>query len=185
MVFVEWLAVIFNLVYLFYARKKRQAAWLFGGLGSLCYIFINYNYHLYQDMLLQVFYVAAAVMGWISWKSQNGNYHKTKFLSVRQLTFCLLLGIILSLLSGFLFYRWQAGWAYWDSAVTVWSLIATGLTIRHFIENWPLWIIINLTASGMYFQKELLLTSLLYLIFTDMAIEGWIIWKKQNAPHAA
>jgi len=183
MVFVEWLAVLFNLVYLYYAIKKMQAAWFFGGIGSICYIIINFNYDLYQDMLLQVFYVAAAVMGWISWKSPKGNYHKIKFLTARQRIFLLLLGITLTLLFGCLFYRWQAGWAYWDAAVTVWSLIATGLTIYLYMENWLLWIIINLTAAGMYFQKELLLTSLLYLIFTDMAIEGWIMWKKQNPSH--
>lgn len=182
MLFIEWLAVIFNLVYLFYARKKKQIAWFFGGLGALSYTIINYHYNLYQDMLLQGLYVAAAVMGWIKWETADKKHHKTKMLTGKQMVGILLLGIVLTLLSGNLFYRWQANWAYWDAAVTIWSLIATGLTIGHYIENWPLWIVINLTAASMYFQKELLLTSLLYLIFTDMAIEGWMMWRKQTLP---
>ena len=176
---LEWIAVVFNLGYLYYARKQQRTGWIFGGLGSLLYILINFEAALYQDMLLQLIYVLAAVWGWVKWGSSQQNDIYSRKLNDKQKLSIALIGIIFPLVLGFLLTPLQAGFAYWDSTVTIWSLMATGLTIYRFIENWPLWIIINLGIAGMYYQKCLFPTTILYLIYTDLAIEGWILWKSK------
>ena len=66
-----------------------------------------------------------------------------------------------------------------DSFTTCFSIIATFLVVKKILENWIYWIIIDLVSIYIYFSRDLHLTSLLFLVYTVIAIIGYFNWKKK------
>ena len=68
--------------------------------------------------------------------------------------------------------------AYLDAFTTIFAIIATFMVVKKRLENWLIWIVVDLVASGMYFYKELYFTALLFFTYTIIAIVGYFKWKK-------
>ena len=66
-----------------------------------------------------------------------------------------------------------------DSFTTVFSVIATYMVTKKVLENWLYWIVIDIVSVYLYFSRDLQLTSLLFVIYTIVAIFGYFSWKKK------
>lgn len=71
----------------------------------------------------------------------------------------------------------DADYPFPDAFTTVASLVAQYLLARKKIENWIIWIIVDLVAINIYFLKELYFTSGLYLVFLILCVIGWKKWR--------
>lgn len=147
------------------------------------YIFIFYQAKLYSDSFLQVIYVFFQFYGWWHWL--HGGRERTSApvtrLSPRALVGYLVAGILGSLLWGFGMARFtDAALPYPDAFVVVFSLIAQWLLARKVLESWYFWIAVDVLAIGVYFLKQLYLTSGLYAVFLVLAIFGLLAWKKEQ-----
>jgi nicotinamide mononucleotide transporter len=69
--------------------------------------------------------------------------------------------------------------AYLDALVASISLIANLLLARKVIDNWPLWMFVDVFYVGLFIYKELYLTAGLYVVFFFMATTGLIQWRKE------
>ena len=80
---------------------------------------------------------------------------------------------------GYLFsvYTDQAN-PYVDASTTVFSLVATFMVTKKVLENWVYWIIIDAVSVYLYFSRDLHLTAVLFVIFTLLAITGYVSWNK-------
>ena len=67
---------------------------------------------------------------------------------------------------------------YWDSTTTVLSFVAMWMTARKYVENWPVWLVVNVIATGMYLVKGIEFYALLYAIYLGMAVMGWRAWRQ-------
>jgi nicotinamide mononucleotide transporter len=65
-----------------------------------------------------------------------------------------------------------------DSFTTALSITATWMLARKLIEHWILWVIVDGLSAGLYFYKELYPTAILFVIYTMMALAGWLQWRK-------
>lgn len=188
---LEWIAVITGLLYVIFAARKNQICWFFASISSSLYVYICIDYQLYIESGLQLFYVATAILGWISWRktaiskddihdntTQNG-ISDIKLWSLNNHLLNILISGILSFCLGFIFdtYTDQAN-PYIDAFTTIFSLAATFMVVQKVLENWIYWIVIDIVGIYLYFQRGLQLSSVLYLIFTIIAITGFINWKK-------
>ena len=83
------------------------------------------------------------------------------------------------------FFSTPASFPYLDAFTTVMSFVAQILMTFRRIENWILWIAVDVIGIGLYYQKEVFLVSLLYVIFLGLATKGLMNWikeyKKQHA----
>lgn len=179
--YLEWMAVLTGLLYVLLATGEDVWCWPFGILSSAIYIYINLGGHLYQDAILQSYYVLAGLYGWWAWSRPQAavtTLHVHRLPLARHLPW-FATGVVLTLLCGYLFSKVGNSYPYVDAAVTVFSFIATYLTARKVLENWLYWIVIDLVAAPMYYLKELRLTTGLYLFFAVVAYYGYRQWKKQ------
>lgn len=178
--FIEITAVVLSLLYVWLAAKENKWCWLFGGIGSAIYVYINFTSHLYYDTLLQLYYVLVAVYGLLHWNKTNTKSQvEVKPISKQNLVFVLALSAIATYFLG----EWSKAHiaqntSHLDAGVTVFSLVATWLTARKILESWLLWIAIDIAATFMYYLKGLHATTLLYILFTIMAVYGYFKWKK-------
>ena len=68
---------------------------------------------------------------------------------------------------------------YWDAFTTALSIVATWMLARKKVEHWILWIVVDSVSLGLYFIKGLYPTTFLFLVYTLLAIAGFISWNKE------
>ena len=91
----------------------------------------------------------------------------------------LILGVLLTPVFGYYLDSFtDSDVPYYDGATTVFSFIATWMMTRKIIQNWLLWIVVDIASAGLYLYKGLYLTALLFVLYTLMAVYGYLEWKK-------
>ena len=153
-------------------------------VASVLYVWLFYASKLYGEAAVNAFFAVAAVWGWWQWlrghRTQSGAPLTIARLDRR--------GIVTSAVSwGILWIACalllraitdsDVPWA--DGFVTAGSVLGTVLLGRKFIENWPLWLMVNAASIALFVYKGLHLTVVLYVIFFLLAIWGWIGWTKR------
>ena len=182
-IYIEYLAVVLGIVYVLLAAHGWVWCWPAGILSSLLYIWINTEHQLYQDAILQSYYVIAGIYGWWHWQRQKDALNSITRLSLSQHLFWLITGAVLVPLFGYGFAQLGNALSYLDASVMVFSFIATWLTARKVLESWMYWIAIDLIAAVMYGLKGLQPTVFLYVIYALVAVYGFYSWRKIMVQH--
>jgi len=183
--FIEILGTISSLIYLYLSIKKNILCWLFGIIASGLYVYIFLLSGFYADMGLNVYYVFISIYGWINWskndKQRNGNNVGFTVNRLNKKLSLILFFVFLIIFAGIVFILvnyTDSQIPYWDAFTTAGSIIATWMLARKILEQWIIWIIVDLVSLGLYIYKDLYATSLLFLVYTIMAVARFIAWKK-------
>ena len=179
---IEWIAIITALIYVVLAAKENVWCWIFGIVSAGIYIYLNYSIKLYLDAWLSLYYVLIGFYGWYAWIKGKTNKNSGSVLHqmrISGLGISILVGIAGTLILGKLAHdHTDSPVPYFDAALTSFSLVATYLTTRKVLENWIFWIIIDAAYVVIYWLRELPSTSMLNLIYTFLAIYGFLKWRK-------
>ena len=186
--YVELIGTLFGLVSVYFASKANILTWPTGIVNEIFLFILFFQVQLYADMFLQVYFFIVTLYGWYNWKTNT----KEKIISEINFRNKLRLAaaiIIISLLSGFLFanihfylpniFKVKAAYPFIDSFIMVSSIIATVLLASKKVENWYLWIAVDIVCVGLYFKKGVYFLSLEYFIFLGLASYGLYNWRKQ------
>ena len=176
---LETLGIITSLICIWLNTQQSIWGWFWAIISSGIYSIIFFRTHLFADMGLQFFFILLSIYGWFSWKF--GNENQTVLLvskiSTKLSFICSAFFLIFSLVSGYLLSKnSSASLPYLDSSLTAISLIATWMTARKYLENWLLWIFVNIAYVGMYLFKGLNGTAILYLFLIVLAMKGYKDW---------
>jgi nicotinamide mononucleotide transporter len=161
----------------------RENVWCFpvGLINVSISLFLFFEQKLYADALQQLVYIVLLTYGWFRWLHHVNK--KAPDVSISTASALLkYFGIWVAgsfTLGYFLSNYTDASTPWLDSAATVMSFIAQWMIARKKIENWLLWIIVNITYTGIYIYKELYLYAVLFTIYLILAIAGYFTWKKQ------
>jgi nicotinamide mononucleotide transporter len=180
--YIEIIASVLGIVGVILAIRQNIWNWPVGLLNVLLTLVVCFISKLYADVVLQVFYVVMTLYGWYYWIYGGEKKFELPVRKIRsrELIIMAVIGILGSWLTGFIFARYTpATYPYWDSVLMVWSLIATYAMAKKIIEQWIMWIIIDLAYIPLYFCKNLFAFAMLSLIFTILAFYGYFAWKKE------
>jgi nicotinamide mononucleotide transporter len=181
--YIELLGAILGIGYVIFSIRQNILTWPVGLLSSVLYVWIFFDSKLYADMGLQMYYMFISIYGWHEWL--KGNQDKTQEkLEVSRLS--LKLGLILTVISLVIFWMiWLILINYTDSQVPIADSLATSLSIvatwmlaRKILEHWLVWIFVDAFSIGLFIYKDLLPTVFLFVVYTIMAVVGFIAWKK-------
>lgn len=143
------------------------------------YLFQSENVRLYADALLQIIYLILLVYGWMVWNRSKNEKEEIRTVSILLAKKLVIIGVLSTIALGvFLSLYTNASLPYLDAALTIISLIAQWMIAKKMIENWLLWIVVNTIYIPLYVYKGLAFTSILYLLFLILAINGWYNWRK-------
>jgi nicotinamide mononucleotide transporter len=160
----------------------KENVWCFpvGLINVLVSLFLFYDQKLYADSLQQLVYVALLTYGWFQWlHGVNKNAIKISESSRHLLINCLLIWLSGTAILGFLLQRFTDASTPWpDSAATVLSFIAQWMIARKKVENWLLWMVVNVAYISIYIYKDLFLYALLFAVYLFLATAGYRSWKK-------
>jgi nicotinamide mononucleotide transporter len=184
---IELLGAIPGLIYVFLSIRQHILTWPFGLISSFFYIIVFFQAGVYAMMALQGYYVAVSIYGWHYWlksntEHQNGQIYVNQ-LGQRGIILVIMVSIILmALVYLLLTYYTDTNVPVSDSFTTSLSITGTFLLARKYIENWIIWIAVDLVTIGLCIGKGLWPTVILYFVYTIMAVLGLIKWNKQLIP---
>ena len=182
----EVAAALMGVAYVVLAAKESQWCWLFALLSTLIYTVLFWEGQLPMQALLNVYYIGMAVYGFWLWRTQltqtQGTQTQTLSISTwrwwQHVLFVVVGIVISSLLSLYLQKTGQSQSPVLDAYTTVFSVMNTWLMAKKVLENWLYWVVIDATATVLYFQTGYYATMLLFVLNTVMAVAGYVAWLK-------
>ena len=174
--------ISFLLALITVALNIRQVhwAWLFSILSSGLYALVFFDVRLYGDMGLQVVFILVSVWGWMQWLrgTSTDTVLQVTRLSDAERWWSALAGLILfALLTLFLRFYTDTDVPAADGLLTAGSLLGQVLLSRKKLENWTVWIIVDVLYVALYLYKNLMMTAILYAVFVVMAVHGARVWR--------
>jgi len=163
------------------AARNSALTWWATIAGCALFAVLCYQHQLYADVVLQLFFIAAAFWGLFSWRSAQA-------LTIRQLPSKYLLpyltaALLVAALYGALLHAWTDAYApFWDSMVLTLSVLAQLLLIRRYLQNWWCWLLVNSIAIPLYYHRGLELTAAFYALYWFNAAYGLWQWRQWLSP---
>lgn len=186
---IELIAVVLSLCTVWLNIRINAWAWPLAILSSLLYFELFWKHKLYGDAGLQVFFALIAGWGW--WQWLRGTVTAGEPLMVRNLDqrgrlMCLVLLACGWPATGlFLDHYTDTDVPWWDAFPTAASVLGQWLLGRKYVDNWPVWIAVNIVSVGLFAWKGLWLTAMLYMAFIAMAAFGWCEWARLRSHRQA
>lgn len=158
--------------------RQKHWAWLFSIVSSATYAMVFFDARLYGDMGLQFVFIGASIWGWRQWLcgAANGPLVVTRL--TRSGWIWSLSGwlAVFLLLSTFLDRFTDTDVPHADGFLTAGSLVGQLLLGKKKVENWLIWIVVDILYVGLYVYKGLMLTAVLYAVFVALAWTGLRAW---------
>ena len=177
----EVFAVILGMTYVILAAKESQWAWPFAFFSTLIYTILFWDGALISSSILNFYYMAMAIYGFILWKEdEEGARLSISTLALKQHILIIASGLVGSVVLGYLSETYLgARFAYLDAFVMVFSGIATWMMAKKVLDNWIYWIIIDSAAIVLYFKSGYLATIVLFVLYVVLAFYGYASWRKR------
>lgn len=184
----ELIAVITGIASVWFARKESILVYPVGLISVVLYVYICYSVQLYADAAINFYYTIVSVYGWYYWLKGGKNKHADAADTAAVINtlngnehFLYLSGTVIlgTALSIALDIYTDSNVPYWDGYTNAVFCTAMLLMARKKIENWIYWIIGDLVCIPLFFSKGLCLSSIQYIIFTVIAVAGYLSWRKK------
>ena len=188
---VTWLEVVafvLSIAMVLANLRVKVIGWPLAIAASLLYSLLFADSKLYGEAALQIFFVMVSCWGWWQWRrgtASDGRALTVHTLRPRQRIVVLLVTLAAWPLLALALMRLTDSDVPWlDALPTVASITGQLLLGRKLVENWPVWLAVNVFSVGLFAYKGLWLTSVLYAIFAVLSVWGWRAWRQQLGARA-
>ena len=185
---IELIGVLTGFICVWLAAINNIWNWPIAIISVAIYIYVFYNYQLYADMGLQVYFLITSIYGWYFWSKKSVAEIKIPVTAINKKQIIIsviitlivtpVLGYTLVSLSPILHYK-PAAYPYLDCFCTTCSLIAQVYLTRKILENWLIWIFVDAIYVGVYIAKHLQPTAILYAAYIPVALLGYLDWRRE------
>lgn len=181
MTHLEWIATLLGIACV--ALAALRSVWTFPtAIVSVTLIgIVVFEARLYSDALLQAFFVAANLYGWVRWRdsqAQAGEVVVERMHASARRRWMGGIALAALLWGGAMHAFTDASYPWWDAAIAATSVAAQLLMARRKLENWLLWIAVDLASIPLYLAKGLDLLAGLYLVYLGLAVWGLLGWMR-------
>jgi nicotinamide mononucleotide transporter len=196
--YIEIFGAVTGVLYVFLEIRQTIWLWPVGIITSAVYIWVFLTGKLYADMSLQGYYLAISILGWYWWAKGagmpaedsakaglmaqvEGKKEELKVTRLKLKTGILLTTVFIPLFAVMWFVLdrlTDSPVPARDSFITSLSIIATWMLARKIYEHWYLWIVVNATASFLFFTRGLYPTVILYIVYGIMSFAGLRAWRR-------
>ncbi len=167
--------VLFNM-------RVNPIGWPLAIVSSMSYGVFFWHHKLYGDASLQVFFIVIAVWGWAQWLRDvaipDAPLRVRSMTKRQRATAWLAMAVAWPATGLFLKTFTDTDVPWWDAFPTAASVLGQVLLGRKFIENWAVWLVVNVVGTTLFAYKGLWLTALLYAVFAAMSVSGLRAWRR-------
>jgi nicotinamide mononucleotide transporter len=182
---VTWLeivAFVLAIAMVVFNIRVHPVAWPLAIVSSLLYFALFWSGRLYGEASLQILFVAVAGWGWWQWLRgtlPDGSALRVRSLGPRGRAIMIVAWLAAWPAAGGFLMRFTDNDVPWlDAFPTAGSVVGQWLLGRKYVENWPVWVVVNVASVGLFAYKQYWLTVLLYCIFIAMSFVGWKAWRR-------
>ena len=180
MFWLELAGAVVGLIYLWLEYKASVWLWAANVVMPAIYIFVYAESGFYADMGINIYYLVASIYGWAMWRYHRNGKHQElpitrtprKAIAPLAAVGAICWGAIL-----FVLLRWTDSTVpYGDSFTTAASVVALYMLSRKYVEQWLVWIVVDVVCCWLYISKGLYPTAALYGLYALLAIFGYRRW---------
>jgi nicotinamide mononucleotide transporter len=179
---LEYLAFALGVVNV--ALIVRRSIWNYAfGIGSVSAAsLVLFTGRLYAEAGLQLFFVVVNVYGWVKWSAarhESGGRIVVRTMTAADRLAWSAVIVALGLALGWVLDRFtDSPQPYADALITSASIAAQILLALRRLENWILWILVDLAAVPLYLSRGLEPLAALYAIFLLLSVAGLVAWQR-------
>lgn len=203
---IEAIGTVAGLLCIWLASREKIANYAFGLLNVTLFAVIFFQIQLYASLLLQLFFFVANIYGWYAWSRQTSDNQLA--LKIRWLPLPKALGWGAGSVVAILLMTWWIdpvfafltrtavalmqglglnvvmpelqpdASPFWDSSMLVLSIVAMILMTRKYVENWLLWVVIDVISVVIFARQGVYAMAVEYVILTLIALNGTWLWIK-------
>jgi nicotinamide mononucleotide transporter len=184
---VEVAAVLLALAYLVLAARLSLWCWPAAFVSTAIYLALFAQRQLYQQSLLQLFYLVMAVYGFLQWR-RGIDQADAAITRWRLREHGVAIGVVLALtvVTGALEARYtDAALPYLDAFTTWGSVVTTWMVVKRVLENWLYWIVVDGVLVYVSLESGLVATAGLFIVYIGIVIAGYVAWRRRIARAAA
>lgn len=179
--YLEIAGALIGLLYLWFEYKASIWLWPVSIVMPAIYIAVYYQAGLYADSGINVYYLLAGVYGWWLWLRHAPGKPDKPIVSIRGkliLPLFLIFSIAFMGIGELLVCYTDSMVPWWDSFTTALSIIAMWMLAHKYVEQWLVWMVVDVVSCVLYIYKELFFTSALYGLYAVIAFLGYLKWKQ-------
>jgi nicotinamide mononucleotide transporter len=178
---LEWLAAALSLWCVWLAAKNRILNWPVAMVASCLYAYVFYHAGLVSDAVLQGVFLGFQAYGWVQWASPGKGPLPISIGPGRTLILTLLVAAVVYPIwvQGVSHLKPDASFIWVDAALTLLSISALFWQSRRFIQNWYLWVLVDVIYVPMYYANGQTVTAVLYALFLVLCLNGYRSWKAE------
>jgi nicotinamide mononucleotide transporter len=182
-IFLEITAIFFGLFSVWYAKKDNILVFPTGLVSTFIYAYLLWQWDLLGDSMINVYYFVMSIYGWYHWTRKKGDVDKFPISIMnkkeKEMAVFIFIATVFFVILVYLYFNKFTSWySYLDTILTALFFVGMWLMAKRKVENWIFWIVGDLLSIPLYFAKGYTFTSLQYLIFTIIAVYGYLEWKK-------
>lgn len=179
---IEWIAAAITLFSVWLSTRQHIVSWPTAIAGVGIYAWIFWQTKLYADFGLQFVFISLSIYGWYEWlyggeqrselRVSRGPLRANLIAAAITIAFAIGLGTLLHRFT-------DASLPYADAGLAAASLLAQWQMTRKYVENWILWIVVDVFYIAMYASKGLYVTAGLYAVFIGVCAVGYRDWRRE------
>ena len=180
---LQIVGTLLGLLYLWLEYKANIWVWIVGAIMPMVHGVLYLNSGIYADAAMQLYYVAAGIYGLFVWL--RGQKRGEKRLDIqhthKEWIFPLVLVyVVLHISLYFLLTEFtDSRVPFFDSMSTALSIVAMWMLSRKLVEQWLVWLVVDMISVGLYLYKGIPITAMLYTLYCALAVAGYMRWRKQ------
>lgn len=194
---LEIIGTLIGLLYLWLEYRASLYLWIVGIIMPAIYILVYYDAGLYADFGISIYYLGAAVYGWMMWRygsflrrkilrkkipaqeTKGGGLPITRMPSRYLIPLAAVFTITFVGIAWILIRFTDSNVPWMDSFTTALSIVGMWMLARKYVEHWLMWVVVDAVCTGLYIYKGLHFTAGLYTLYTIIAIFGYFKWKRK------
>ncbi|MBO7312117.1 MAG: nicotinamide mononucleotide transporter [Alistipes sp.] len=180
---LQIVGTLLGLLYLWLEYKANIWVWIVGAIMPMVHGMLYLQSGIYADAAMQLYYVAAGIYGLFVWL--RGEKRSEKRVDIqhtpKKWIFSLVaVYVVLHISLYFLLTEFtNSRVPLFDSMSTALSIVAMWMLSRKLVEQWLVWLVVDMISVGLYLYKGIPITAMLYMLYCALAVAGYMRWRKQ------
>ena len=183
-ILAHWLDItttILGLLYIWFEYRASAWLWAAGFLMQTLGIVLYYQKGLYADCGMEFYYLSMTIYGYWKWVRGAANQQAlpiTRFPRKLIIPWCALIFAVWGIIYWLLITFTNSNVPLIDSFTTALSIVGIWALAHKYLEQWFIWIVVDIVTCGLYFYKDIPFKGGLYALYIIIAVFGYRKWRQ-------
>jgi nicotinamide mononucleotide transporter len=180
---LQIVGAVLGLLYLWLEYRANIWLWVVNAIMPIVHGTLYLSSGIYADAAMQLYYVLAGVYGFCVWKFGAGCAKKEVNIQHTPMSWVVPLVIVYAVLHFAMYFVLSeftdSRVPFFDSMSTALCIVAMWMLSRKLVEQWLVWLVVDMISVGLYLYKGIPITAMLYTLYCALAIAGYVRWRRQ------